>query len=510
MNLLRHFSIRARLHLGIALVTLSLLALGGWGLLANRAANAQVAALFSGSVAAANEVGNLREALGLLRMHEATMVASASNTLEVERFHGQWKQELARLKTAATRLGSASPGDAGLQKLVANQHRLLGEYAALIEPIAKQLEAAQMDAAVALAYAGKADGTVKQLTANTGALLAAAQVQAEALRQQVAIDGDRMAWLRLGLVLATLALVVPLMLLTARSVAGPLDEACRVARAIAEGDLTQALHTEGQDETARLMQSLDAMQQRLRTLVGEIREAADAIQGASGEVAIGNQDLSQRTEQTASHLQQAASSMGELSQTLRHSADAAQQASQLAANASGVAQRGGEVVAQVVHTMDAINTSSRQIADIIGTIDGIAFQTNILALNAAVEAARAGEQGRGFAVVASEVRALAQRSAQAAREIKALIGASVERVDAGARLVHQAGSTMQEVVASAQRVAGIVGEITAGAADQSHRLDTVNGSVAQLDQATQQNSALVEQSAAAAESLKDQAQRMVA
>jgi methyl-accepting chemotaxis protein len=250
------------------------------------------------------------------------------------------------------------------------------------------------------------------------------------------------------------------------------------------------------------------MQERLRALVGEIRQTAESIQTASTEVASGNADLSQRTEQTASNLQQTASSMEQLTGTVRHSAASAGQANQLAANASRVATRGGDVVAQVVSSMDQINGASRKIADIIGVIDGIAFQTNILALNAAVEAARAGEQGRGFAVVASEVRSLAQRSAEAAKEIKALIGGSVEHVEAGSRLVSDAGSTMNEIVASVKRVSDIIGEITHAADEQSAGIGTVNDAVVQLDQMTQQNAALVEQSAAAAESLKDQAARL--
>jgi len=250
------------------------------------------------------------------------------------------------------------------------------------------------------------------------------------------------------------------------------------------------------------------MQVGLRRMVGAVRESSHHIVGASGEIASGNQDLSTRTEHAAGSLQQAAASMEQLNTAVRHSADSAAQANQLAASAAGVASRGGEVVARVVATMDDIHGSSKKIADIIGVIDGIAFQTNILALNAAVEAARAGEQGRGFAVVAGEVRGLAQRSAQAAREIKALIGASVEKVESGTRLVDDAGRTMQEIVGSVRRVTDIVGEIAAAAREQSSGIGQMHGAVAQLDQATQQNAALVEESAAGAESLKAQARRL--
>ena len=295
---------------------------------------------------------------------------------------------------------------------------------------------------------------------------------------------------------------------TTRSITMPVARAVKVAERIAEGDLTSTVEISSHDEIGRLLQAIHGMQDRLRALVGDIRSSADSIQTASTEVAVGNQDLSQRTEQTASSLQQAASSMTQLTSTVNQSAEAASQANQMASSASVVAVRGGEVVAQVVSTMNEINTSSRKIADIIGVIDGIAFQTNILALNAAVEAARAGEQGRGFAVVAGEVRSLAQRSAEAAKEIKGLIGNSVEKVEAGSRLVSDAGSTMNEIVASVQRVSGIISEITAAAAEQSSGIGQVSGSVGQLDQMTQQNAALVEQSAAAAESLKGQAARL--
>jgi methyl-accepting chemotaxis protein len=261
----------------------------------------------------------------------------------------------------------------------------------------------------------------------------------------------------------------------------------------------------GDDEVGDLQRALGRMVQDLSVSLSTVRDATEQINTASAEIASGNLDLSQRTEEGASSLQRTATAMEELTGTVAQTADSARTANQLAASASNVAQRGGQAVTQVVNTMQEITTSSRRIADIIGTIDGIAFQTNILALNAAVEAARAGEQGRGFAVVASEVRSLAQRSAAAAREIKTLISASMERVEAGTQQVASAGTTMNEIVASVQRVSDIIGEITAATAEQSSGIGQVNGSVADLDSMTQQNSALVEQSAAAAESLKQQA-----
>ncbi len=267
-------------------------------------------------------------------------------------------------------------------------------------------------------------------------------------------------------------------------------------------DLTHVPATTG--GAIALKQALGRVQQTLL----QVRASAGSVNVASEEIATGNHDLSARTEQAASNIQQTASAMEQLTATVRNSADSARQANQLAASAAEVAQRGGAVVSQVVSTMDEINQSSKRISDIIGTIDGIAFQTNILALNAAVEAARAGEQGRGFAVVAGEVRTLAQRSAEAAREIKGLIGASVDRVEAGSRLVADAGHTMEEIVGSVKRVSDVIGEISTASSEQSDGIGQVGTAVTQLDQMTQQNAALVEQSTAAAESLRQQAQRL--
>jgi methyl-accepting chemotaxis protein len=292
------------------------------------------------------------------------------------------------------------------------------------------------------------------------------------------------------------------------SVTGPIGRAVVVAERIAMGDLSSQIEVRIFDETGRLLQAIASMQNKLKTLVGGIRHAADSIQLASSEAACGNLDLSHRTEQAASSLQETAHSMEHLTGIVMQSAESAKQANQLASTAANVAARGGLLVSEVVSTMDEINISSNKISDIITVIDGIAFQTNILALNAAVEAARAGEQGRGFAVVASEVRTLAGRSAQAAKEIKSLIGASVERVERGTRLVADAGRTMTEIVTSVQRVTDTLGEITAAATEQSQGIGRINTAIASLDSMTQQNAALVEEGTAAAESLKDQATQL--
>ena len=296
--------------------------------------------------------------------------------------------------------------------------------------------------------------------------------------------------------------------LITRSITRPIGRAVEVAETVAAGDLTSVIDASGRDEVAQLLKALKTMNDSLAKTVGQVRAGADSIATGSNQIAIGNNDLSQRTEEQASNLEQTAASMEELTSTVRQNADTARQASQLAQSASEAAASGGQVVAQVVATIQDIADSSRKISEIIGVIDGIAFQTNILSLNAAVEAARAGEQGRGFAVVAGEVRNLAQRSADAAKQIKSLIGQSVDKVEAGTRLADSAGQGMGEIVAQVKRVNDLIAEISAASAEQTQGISQVGDAVAQLDQVTQQNAALVEESAAAADSLKEQAARL--
>ena len=309
---------------------------------------------------------------------------------------------------------------------------------------------------------------------------------------------------------ACVAVVVGLLAghIVVRQITEPLDRAVLLANHIAGGDLTHDIHDERRDELGNLLRSLSTMTRKLRDAMGEVRNGVDSVSSTAGQIASGNMDLSSRTEQTAANLEQTAASMEQLTATVTQSADTARQANQLATTAVQAAERGGAVVEQVVHSMAQINTSSRKINDIIGVIDGIAFQTNILALNAAVEAARAGEQGRGFAVVAGEVRNLAQRSAEAAKEIKGLITTSVSNVDTGAIQVAQAGESMQEIVNSVRRVTDLIGEITASATEQRDGISQVNQAVNNLDQMTQQNAALVEESSAAASAMHEQAQRL--
>jgi len=356
-----------------------------------------------------------------------------------------------------------------------------------------------------MAARGKDRAAAETLTALRGALS-----KLETSATEEATSGARMAtWVALGVMMLITVASLAGSIWMSRQITGPLNSAVGIAGRVANGDLSEPIHVTGSDEVGSLLASLKFMQANLAKLVTDVRHSSEGVATASHEIASGNSDLSARTESQASALEQTAASMEQLGATVRLNADNARQANQLAHSASSVAAEGGEVVNQVVQNMKGINDASRQIADIIGVIDGIAFQTNILALNAAVEAARAGEQGRGFAVVASEVRVLAQRSAQAAKEIKGLIGASVERVEMGTALVDRAGATMSEVVSAIGRVTAIVGEISAASSEQSSGVSQVGEAVTQMDQATQQNAALVEEMAAAAISMQTQAAGLV-
>jgi methyl-accepting chemotaxis protein len=368
------------------------------------------------------------------------------------------------------------------------------------------------DGRKAEAFAFLVDQTIPARNRLLAALADTVQFQQAQLRTDLQLTRDNASstlQVLMGLVGLTIAGLVFMCWSVARRLRQRVELACAVAQRVRDGDLSPTPADRVRDEFAPLLEAQADMRGALARLVAGVRSNAESVATASAQIAQGNLDLSSRTEEQASALQQTAATMDMLGTTVRHNADSARQASQMAVGASAVAAKGGEVVGQVVQTMQGINDSSKRIADIIAVIDGIAFQTNILALNAAVEAARAGEQGRGFAVVAGEVRSLAQRSAEAAREIRTLITDSVGRVEQGSELVSQAGQTMEEIVGAIQRVSDIVGEISAASAEQSSGVSQVGQAVTQMDQATQQNAALVEESAAAADSLKSQAAQLV-
>jgi len=403
-----------------------------------------------------------------------------------------------------------------LDKITARQTTAVGQKKAKALDDARQLFETSRTQFLALIRAGQGDAAdefvLRKITDSQNAYLSLATAFADSQDSQLRAEGaqavaDGALAIQVTLACSAVAVLAAILLgyLMVRSIVKPLNEAVRVAENVAAGDLTTRIEPHSKDETGQLMAALRKMNDNLVDIVSGVRRSTDSIATASGEIASGNMDLSSRTEQQAGSLEETASAMEEMTSTVRQNADNARQANQLAATASEVALQGGEIVGRVVTTMEEINQSSRKIVDIIGVIDGIAFQTNILALNAAVEAARAGEQGRGFAVVASEVRSLAQRSAAAAKEIKGLISDSVAKVEGGSLLVAEAGHTMEQVVSSVRSVTDIVGEISAASVEQSTGIEEINRAVGQMDESTQQNAALVEQAAAAAGALQDQA-----
>ncbi len=456
-------------------------------------------------VEAAQHASNIRAEMINLRRFEKDLVINVADPAEVKQYRDQWESTYEFINEAFGELGPRLR-DPEVAKRVEGARQNLKVYHDNVQAAMGKLEGLDVAAANDAMRAGR-EGFVaaEKVFAETMQLVTKATREVK----QKFDDGARSVFIWTAvLALGAIGFMVWMGLAVTASIVGPLRNAKDFSGAVRDGDLTGDIPTAGRDEPAQLAQALLDMQTSLNRIVSEVRTAADSIQVASSEVASGNADLSHRTEQTAASLQQAASAMNELTATVNQTADSARTANQLASQASASAERGGAVVGEVVSTMERINQGSRRIADIIGTIDGIAFQTNILALNAAVEAARAGEQGRGFAVVAGEVRLLAGRSAEAAREIKTLITSSVESVEVGTKLVADAGQSMQEIVANVQRVSDIIGEISAAAGEQSSGIGSVNDQVVQLDQATQQNAALVEQSAAAAQSLREQAQRL--
>ncbi|PWW47931.1 methyl-accepting chemotaxis protein [Melaminivora alkalimesophila] len=509
MTIPGRLSIRARLYFATVFSLLLLAIVGAMGYVGLDRARSTMHELFAREVQTLTAMSELRTSLGQLRRVEKDIVINFNNSVEVSALREAWTGQLGALRSGLSTVRGAHEGDAQFTAAVDQALAEIKLYADGITPIFEQIERAQLDGAGAGAYAERLKGHMETTDSVLGSLGKQARERMDAARAQLDARAGTMSLLIAGAVALALAVLVPLTLLTVRSIARSLQQASQLAERIAAGDLSQAVPAGPRDEIGNLIDAMARMQNSLRTLVGQVQQAAGSIGSASAEIASGNQDLSQRTEQAAANLQETASSMEMLTGTVQQSAEASRNASRLATSAAEVAERGGAVVAQVVQTMGEISDSSRRIGDITGVIDSIAFQTNILALNAAVEAARAGEQGRGFAVVAGEVRNLAQRSASAAREIKQLIGASVDRVAGGARLVGEAGETMTEIVGSVRQVAAIVAEITEGAAQQSDNLQQINQSVVHLDQMTQQNAALVEESAAASSALNEQTRQLV-
>ena len=451
-------------------------------------------------------IGETQQQMGQAHtnVYRTVSVIGSMDEAKVKSVRTELNTQLQGIKRIVSGMGTSGK-DAGLTTVVTDMKQQIDKYAAQAD---SSIEIAAGDPVTGIASMQAAEATFKTLDKAMTLIVADVEKNSDFAIAASQTSSQTTNWILALVGLISAAVAVFLSWMTQRKIVAELTQASQLANDVAAGNLDRQVASNRQDEVGDLMRALSAMSTQLNQSISTVFDSSESIRLASAEIASGNQDLASRTEQTASNLQVAASFTEQLTGTVRQSAEAAQQANQLAASATEVALRGGAVVSQVVTTMDEINTSARRISDIIRVIDGIAFQTNILALNAAVEAARAGEQGRGFAVVASEVRSLAGRSAEAAKEIKALIGISVEKVDSGSRLVRDAGKTMSEIVSSVQRVSDIIGEISATSTIQTKGISHVNATVAELDQMTQQNAALVEQSAAAAESLREQAQRL--
>jgi methyl-accepting chemotaxis protein-1 (serine sensor receptor) len=500
--MLKNTTIKTRLVFVIALLGLELIVGAAIGLVSLSHANGQMQSMYTDGLVCVGELDKIVRAIdeNQLNLSRALTVEPAKLPAlieDIERNRGiidtQWKAY------SASSMSGHEQEEA--QRFVQLNTKFLDEA---LRPIVAAVRAGDTARATALVH-GPMVELFRPVKTSIDALIQiqldeAAQANTDAEAMYGTVRLVCLSGMALGLILAG---CIGAMLI--KSIVRPLDEAVRVAGAVADGDLTQDIRVRANDETGHLMRALNEMNAGLARIVGRVRAGTDTIASASSQIASGNLDLSARTGQQAASLERTATSMEQLTSTVRQNADNARQANTLAQSASQVAARGGAVVTQVVATMGAINTSATRIADIIGVIDGIAFQTNILALNAAVEAARAGEQGRGFAVVASEVRNLAQRSAAAAKEIKSLIDDSVQKVHHGSELVDQAGATMGEIVGSINRVTDIMAEIMAASQEQSSGIEEVNRAIVQMDQATQQNAALVEQASTAAQQLRDEA-----
>jgi methyl-accepting chemotaxis protein len=502
--MLRNLSIKARLIAVMALLSVLLAAVGAGGLYSLSSTNDSLKTVYDDRLVAMGQLDEIAIDLLAAQVSLGNAVGDAAAG-ERELAEAARRGQHADTTWAAYMATYLTPEESTLAGQFAANRKAMNEAA--LAPTLAALRTGEREPAARLLrdkFGPAMTAVMHDLTELTRVQLRVAKGEFEHSQSMYGTFRN----VSIGSILVGVALAALMGVWLVNAITGPLNRAIRMAEAVAAGDLSQTLRVDSQDEMGQLTAALSAMNASLVKIVGDVRGGTDTIATAAGQIAAGNLDLSSRTEMQASSLEETASSMEELTSTVKQNADNARQANVLAESASQVASKGGAVVLQVVDTMGSISESSKKIVDIIGVIDGIAFQTNILALNAAVEAARAGEQGRGFAVVATEVRNLAQRSAAAAHEIKALIGDSVEKVETGSKLVNQAGATMEEIVASIRRVTDIMGEITSASVEQEAGIGQINQAIAEMDSVTQQNAALVEEAAAAAGSLHDQAETL--
>ena len=490
---------------GVAIVFLVVLGAMSYSALTRQ--DSTLAELFNNRFGSYRFAANSTQAIGEVHSNVYRLLTWLGN-LKADKIKQITNEQKARIETVTknmTQFAARPDLDEGERRIAEAVVKKLAKYKGDVDTA---IDMSTVDMNTGMAMMQTADSGFQQMYKELDQLVQLETRLAQASYESASAAFSKVVVALLAILVLGLAVSVGTAFFMSRMIVRPLRNAIATAGRIAGGDLTSEIEVVGRDETGELLQALKDMNASLQKIVSDVRGSTDSISTASQQIASGNADLSSRTEEQASSLEETASSMEELTSTVKQNAENAKQANQLAAAATGVAVKGGQVVGQVVETMSSINESSKKVVDIISVIDGIAFQTNILALNAAVEAARAGEQGRGFAVVASEVRNLAQRSAAAAKEIKALIGDSVDKVGAGTKLVDEAGKTMQEIVTSVKRVTDIMSEITAASQEQSSGIEQVNQAITQMDQVTQQNAALVEQAAAAAESMQEQAQNL--
>jgi methyl-accepting chemotaxis protein len=505
MNI-QNFRIGARLGASFALVLVMLIAIAGLGISRMAKIQTTLVEITKGNNVEASMAAEMQSSVADRRIALRNIVLF-TEPAAVQREVDRMQKQVQRYSAAEEKLRAAFATYGIKQEETDLLARLKDDSKAaqpLIDEVTALGQANKTDEAVKM-LAGKLRGIQQQWDADLEALGASEKRQSEEATAEADLSYSSARNLMLALSVIALAIGCVLAWFITQGITKPINRAMLIAQTVAAGDLTSDIEVNSKDESGMLLEALKIMNANLRKIVGQVRAGTETMSTASQQIAAGNLDLSSRTEEQASSLEETASSMEELTSTVKQNADNAQQANSQAESASDVAAKGGSVVAQVVSTMEEINQSSKKIVDIISVIDGIAFQTNILALNAAVEAARAGEQGRGFAVVATEVRNLAQRSAAAAKEIKALISDSVEKVENGTKLVENAGTTMGEVVQSVKSVREIINEITEAGREQVFGIEQINQAITQMDSVTQQNAALVEQSAAAAESLQNQA-----